>query len=300
MNTVTALNATCERDTIVRLFSKFANKYGTLWTGRLGANPDWDMCIDDWHQDLRKYDYKTIVLAAKSSLGSFTDFPPTFGQFEDLCKKFSGFLQINDAIRMMIDRDFSHPIVKMRYDKIGSWALKNGKETDIQAKAKEAYKEAESEFCLYPEKSWAMLEEYNARPKELPAPSKIPTAGESKAFRECMNKCQEILKSKKIAGGGKTYKEFDANKIKRGHKEFDQKVFDEYREYLMAIPETETMILPPVYLMERNKFLNMRDQAEYLRKAGYVPPNARPHDESPKSSNRNSGPTKVYKNWAHD
>ena len=35
-----------------------------------------------------------------------------------------------------------------------------------------------------------------------------------------MNKCQEILHGKKIEGGGKTHKEFDANKIKKGHKDF--------------------------------------------------------------------------------
>jgi len=98
MNTVTLLNATCERENIVKLFSRFASKYGTLWTGRLGNNPDWDSCIDDWYNDLKQYDYKTVVLAAKSVLATFTDFPPTFGQFEDACKKFSGFLQLNDAI----------------------------------------------------------------------------------------------------------------------------------------------------------------------------------------------------------
>ncbi len=111
-----------------------------------------------------------------------------------------------------------------------------------------------------------------------------------------MNKCQELLKGKKIAVGGKTYKQFDDNKIKKGHKEFDQAVFDEYRDYLMSIPETETMILPPVYLMERNKFLNMRDQSEWLRKQGYIPPNEREVNEQPRSGNNKT--TRMYKNWS--
>ena len=302
MNTVTSLQITCNRENIVRLFARFANKYGSLWTSRLGANPDWEMCIDDWHEDLKHFDYKTLVLAAKSALAKYNDYPPTFGQFEDLCKKHSGFLQQDEAIRMMTARDFSHPIVKMMYDKIGSWNLTNGKEAEIASKARTAYQEAEAQFTLFPEQSWAQLEAYNARPKELPAPSKIPTTSESKAFRECMNKCQEILHGKKIEGGGKTHKEFDANKIKKGHKDFDQAVFDEYKTYLMSIPEVDTMILPPVYLLDRNKFLNMRDQGAWLEKQGYVPPNQRDgvasNKEAPRSGN--GRPTQVYKSWNRD
>lgn len=298
MNTVTSLQTTCSRENIVRLFTRFANKYGTLWTNRLGASPDWEACIDDWFEDLKHFEYKTLVLAAKSALATFSDFPPTFGQFEDLCKKHSGFLQRDDAIKMLIARDFSHPIVKIMYDKIGSWTLTNGKETEVQAKAKDAYREAESEFTLFPDKCWAQLESFNAKPKELPAPPKIPTTSESKSFKECMAKCQEILRDKKIAGGGKTYKHFDENKIKQGHKDFDQAIFNEYRDYLMGIPETETMILPPAYLMQRNKFLNMRDQKEWLLKQGYVPENQRAPSEQPRTGN--GKPTRVYKNWQGD
>lgn len=299
-NTVIHMTHCVDRELIHRLFSKFANKYGKLWTTRLGEGGDWAGCVDDWLEELSKFSMEQVRAAVNKALAIYRDFPPTQGQLIDLCLAESGVPDMQKLINLMVARDFSHPLVKMVYDKIGSWTLSNGKEAEIQAKAKEAYSECLADFTLDPQSCWQKLTDYNARPKELPAPTKIPSAGESKAFRECMNKCQEILKSKKIAGGGKTYKEFDENKIKKGGRDFDQAVFDEYKAYLMSIPETETMILPPAYLMERNKFLNMRDQAEYLRKAGYVPPNARPNDESPKTSNRNSGPTKVYKNWAHD
>ncbi|QHJ76061.1 MAG: hypothetical protein [Bacteriophage sp.] len=298
MNTVTLLNATCERENIVKLFSRFASKYGTLWTGRLGANPDWDACIDDWFNDLRQYDYKTLVLAAKSALTIFTDFPPTFGQFEDLCKKHSGFLQRDEAIKMMIARDFSHPIVKMMYDKIGSWTLTNGKETEIQAKAKEYYQEAESEFCLFPEKAWAQLESFNAKPKELPPPDKIPTLQEMKSFKERLAEYQQKLEEAKLSCGGTPYKEFDENKIKLGGRDFDQVVYNEYRDYLMSIPEEKTMILPVKYLYERNRFLNMKNQKEILEKAGYVPESQRTPQEQMRTGN--GKPTKIYKNWQGD
>lgn len=299
-NTVAHLTHYVDRQLIARLFARYKGRYGNLWTCRASTDEEWEWVMDDWLEELSKFSLDQVRAAVNKTLSTFKEFPPTLGQLVDLCMKESGVPLVGEVIRMMVARDFSHPLVYMVFDKIGSWALSNGKEEEINRKVKEHYTDCLADFHVEPQKAWGRLETYNARPKELPAPSKIPTAGESKAFRECMNKCQEILKSKKIAGGGKTYKEFDENKIKKGSRDFDQKVFDEYKAYLMSIPETETMVLPPAYLMERNKFLNMRDQAEYLRKAGYVPPNARPHDESPKSSNRNSGPTKVYKNWAHD
>jgi len=289
-----------DRELIHRLFAKFANKYGKLWTTRLGEGGDWAGCVDDWLEELSKFSLDQVRAAVNKALAIYRDFPPTQGQLIDLCLAESGVPDIQKLINLMVAREFTHPLVKMVYDKIGSWALNNGKESEIQSKAKEAYSECLANFTLDPQSCWQKLNDFNAKPKELPPPSKIPSAGESKAFRECMNRCQEILNSKKIEGGGKTYKHFDENKIKKGHREFDQAVFDEYKAYLMSIPETETMILPPVYLMERNRFLNMRDQAEFLKKAGYVPTKDRLHEESLKTSNKNNGPQKVYKSWAHD
>lgn len=298
MNTVTSLQTTCSRENIVRLFARFANKYGTLWTTRLGANPDWEMCIDDWFEDLKHFDYKTLVLAAKSALTTFNDYPPTFGQFEDLCKRHSGFLQREDAIKMLIARDFSHPIVKIMYDKIGSWTLTNGKETEVQAKARDAYREAESEFTLFPDKCWAQLESFNAKPKELPAPAKIPTSKELKSFKERLAEYQKKLEEAKINCNGIPYKEFDEKKIKVGGRDFDQAVYNEWRDYLMSITEEQTMILPVKYLYERNRFLNMRDQKKYFEKAGYAPDANRTPQKQGCSGN--GKPTKIYKNWQGD
>jgi hypothetical protein len=255
--------------------------------------------MEDWLIELSKFSIEQVRAAVNKTLSEFTTYPPTLGQLVELCMKESGVPCAQEVIRLMVARDFSHPLVKMVYDKIGSWTLTNGKSEEIERKVKEHYTEARSSFHVEPQKAWLQLESFNAKPKELPAPSKIPTTSESKSFKECMAKCQEILRDKKIAGGGQTYKHFDETKIKRGHKDFDQAVFDEYKAYLMGIPETDTMILPPAYLMERNKFLNMRDQKAWLLKQGYVPENQRVHKEETQRSNTGK-PTKVYKNWAND
>ncbi len=258
---------------IARLFARFRGRYGNLWTSRASHDDDWEFIMDDWLEELSKFSFDTVRAAVNKTLTEFKEYPPTLGQ-----------------------------LVKILYDKIGSWTLTNGKTEEIERKVKEHYAAARSDFHTEPQKAWSLLEDYNAKPKELLPPPKIPKDEEMKAFRECMSKCQEILQNKKIIGGGKTYKEFDANKIKKGHKDFDRSVYEEYKAYLLSIPETETMILPPVYLMERNKFLNMREQPEWLKKHGYIPRKEREGFGTPKASDRsgNGKPTKVYKNWAND
>jgi hypothetical protein len=299
-STVIQLTHSVDMELIARLFARYKGRYGGLWTCRASNDQEWQWAMEDWLEELSKFSLEQVRAAVNKSLSEFTKAPPSLPELVQLCMTEAGVPDSHDVIRMMVARDFSHPIVKMVYDKIGSWTLNNGKSEEIERKVKEHYTAARSEFHVEPQKSWAELEVYNSKPKELPSPSKIPSKEESKAFRECMNKCQEILQSKKIAGGGKTYKHYDANKVNPRHREFDQTIFEEYKTYLMGVPETETMTLPPSYVLARNKFLNMRDQADYLRKAGYIPPNERESFASGKSSYKKSGPKPVYKAWVKD
>ena len=295
---VTQLTHYVDESLIARLFARFRGRYGNLWTSRATCDEDWEYIMVDWLEQLSKFSIEQVRAAVNKTLTEFKEFPPTLGQLVDLCMKESGVPSQQEVIRLMVARDFSHPLVKMVYDKIGSWTLTNGKSEEIERKVKEHYSESRSNFYIEPEKSWAQLESFNAKPKELPAPSKIPTTSESKSFKECMAKCQEILRDKKIAGGGQTYKHFDETKIKQGHKDFDQAVFDEYKEYLMGIPETETMILPPIYLLARNRLLNMRDQKAWLLKQGYIEEKNRTPQEQGRTGN--GKPTRMYKNWHGD
>lgn len=251
---------------------------------------------NEWAAGLENVNLNSISPALEYCRNN-CEWPPSIAEFIKICDSYSGVPSVGDCLKACINRVFAHPLALMCYQKVGSWAITHDNEKELESKFQKAYTENLIKFREAQETSWELLENYNAKPKELPAPSKIPSTSESKAFRECMNKCQEILQGKKIIGGGKTYKEFPANQIKPGHREFDQAVFDEYREYLMGIPETETMILPPVYLLERNKFLNMRDQAAFLNSQGYIPPNQRePMNEPP----RNGRTQKVYTSWTND
>lgn len=295
---VTQLTHCVDESLIARLFARFRGRYGNLWTSRATCDEDWEFIMEDWLIELSKFSIEQVRAAVNKTLTEFKEFPPTLGQLVDLCMKESGVPSQQEVIRLMVARDFSHPLVKMVYDKIGSWTLTNGKSEEIERKVKEHYSESRSSFYMEPQKAWAQLESFNAKPKELPPPDKIPSPAESKAFKECMAKCQEMLKSKTNLAGGKTYKHFDDNKIKEGHKEFDQKVYDEWRAYLLSIPEKDTMILPVQYIYARSRFIGQRDQKAYLEKAGYVPESQRAPHEQPRTGN--GKPTRMYKNWHGD
>lgn len=298
-NTVTSLKTSCSRENIARLFARFASRYGTLWTNRLGSGVDWDTCIDDWYADLRRFEYAALVQAAKAALEMYITYPPTFGQFEELCKKYSGFLQFDDAFRMLTQRDFSHPIVKAMYESIGSWTLKNGKEAEVQAKAKEAYRSASADFTLQPERAWQQLQDFNAK-RQAQLPALEQHKEERKAhypLKERLAAYQEELKRVKSECAGIPYQEFDADKIKKTSRNFDYRVYAEYCKYLLSVPEEKTLTLPVEYMYDRHKLICRREQHDVLRAAGFNP-EGRGDEEN--VSKRNNGPSRVYKNWNQD
>lgn len=300
-STVIPLTHSVDKALIARLFMRFKGRYGNLWSSRASNHDEWEFIMDDWFDELGKFSLEQVRSAVNKALSLYKEFPPTLGQLIDLCLKESGVPDVKEVVRLMVARDFSHPLVKMVYDKIGGWALTNGKEEDVQRKAKEAYNYALADFTQTPHECWEKLTAFNNQPKALPEPPKIPSTEERKGFKERMAEYQKKIDEAKLNVQGKTYKEFEPNAISPKHKDFDQAIYNEYREYLLSIPDTETMRLPTQYIYERMRFIGQKEQAETLKKAGYVPPKERPQDESPISSNkRNGGPTKVYKSWTND
>jgi len=292
--TVTYINQFVDREFVTKMFTKFSIKYGKLWTNRMGDDPDWEACLDDWTEELSKFTIAEATQAREKCYLIYKEFPPTQLQFIDLCRKASGIPDEDDVIRMMVSRDFSHPIVKMVYDRIGSWTLKNGRHEEIKTKTREHYPFCVVEFEENPHSHWKRLQEYkDEKLKELPPPDKNPTKGESKAFRDCMNECQRILQGKKIVNEGKTYRQFDEAQITPTHRDFDPEVYEEFRKYLISVPETETMILPPQYSYRRMKFLAMEDQRRFNN-------NPNPQGQSNSQNRGTREPFKVYKNYTGD
>lgn len=296
-NTVIQLTHCVDMETISRLFVKYKGRYGGLWTCRAASDQEWRWVMEDWLEELRCFSLDVLRLAFKKSLIEFEQAPPTLSQLVHLCIQESGAPDVQEVIRLMIDREFSHPLVKMVYDKIGSWTLSNGKEDEIQRKAKEYYDEALSSFHIEPQKEWAKLETYNNRQKELPPPT--ADKQDSKpyiTFKQRLAEYQELVEAAKLTCDGEEYTKFPDNCINPRHKDFDPVGYAKYRDYLLSIPETKTMILPTEYIYDRGRFINMREQPAYLQSLGCKLGGT---TEGPQQHRHNRA-KKAYKSWTDD
>lgn len=282
---------------IARLFARFRGRYGTLWTCRATCDDDWQFIMEDWLAELSCFTVHEVRAAVNKTLTNFKEYPPTLGQLVDLCIKESGVPDEHDVIKNMIARDFSHPLTKMIFDKIGSWALTNGKEEDIQKKTKEHYTSCLSSFHADPKKAWSNLQLFHQKPKELETPPKIPSTSECKGFRERMSEYQARLAELSLNCANKPYRDFDEKNINPSNRYFDKEIYAQYRQYLLSIPEKDVLMLPPVYVYDRSRFISLKEQPEMLRKAGYT---TNTQGVNNNSSNRSNGPQKVYNNWTSD
>ena len=295
MNTVQYLNNFVDRQLIQRLFVKFANKYGSLWLSRLGDNADWKGCEDDWLEELSVFTLRDAISAFRQALIIYKDYPPTQPQIVELCLKESGIPDIQEIFTQLMSKEFNHPIVKMIYDKIGSWKLSNGKESEIIQKVKEYYSISLAEFQKSPKEYFEKLIQLNDQQKALPEPPKAENNKPHISLKERLADYQQKIDEAKINCKGETYRHFDENAINPHNKNFDKEVYEEFKNYLLSIPEEKTLILPINYIYQRTSFITKKEVPYFLRQVGFNPSPKGQNSESPRWSN---GPIKVYKNWA--
>lgn len=248
------------RQFVAETFARFRGRYGHTWTSRATCDEDWEFIMDDWLQELSKFTIEQLQKAITKTLVEFREFPPTLAQLIDLCMAEAGFPSEAEILRKMVARDFSHPMVKMVYDKIGSWMLSNGKTEEIERKVKEHYQLARSEFYLEPEKCWAQLQPPKPQPlKALSGVSPIPTltpvqpqpSEPDSASSSCANP---------------NFQHFPKGEITYGHRDFNQHTHDQFRKYLISISETQTIGLPTEYIYWRTRFLM---QEEFKAQQGH-------------------------------
>jgi hypothetical protein len=130
--------------------------------------------------------------------------------------------------------------------------------------------------------------------KEPPADN---SPRDRRGFKERMAEYQQRLDEAKLNCAGKTYKEFDEKAITPGGMMFDQQIYDEFKAYLLSIPEEMTVILPPRYAYRRSRFVSTIEQPELMRKAGYNP-NPQGKEEVQRSGQNK--PFRPYKNYQDD
>ena len=288
-----------DRDLIRKLFVKFSSVYGHLWSSRHKADDEWLDCIDTWLDGLKGFEFDILRKAVSQVFLIHKKHPPTLGELIDLCLKISGVPSEDEIIKRMVSRQFDHPMVKLVYDRIGNWTLKNGTSEEIRRKTRTAYDECLVEFRANTNSLWNKLSEHNAT-HAIDGPSKTLTSDEHIGWRERMKDYEKRAHDGKMQLKDQKHPEFPEDKIKLGERNFDKEVYAAYKGYLMSVPEEIVLSLPISYAYARMRFLAEVDTEKHLKEVGYVPPNARSTDEPPITSDRNRGPQRVYKNWTGD
>lgn len=293
MNTEQYNNNGVTRQLIQKMFVKFANRYGNLWTSRLGEHGDWKGCEDDWLEELSAFSMSDAVNSIKKALVIYKDFPPTLGQIIDLCLEESGVPRQDEIIKLMIERKFNHPMVKLVYDKVGGWMLSNGKSEEISRKVSSVYSECKAEFICNQEQQWKALE---AKQEKFSLPpvenQKVSKPNKLKGFKEYMEEFKRLAEEGAARLKDMKPLEFDEKKI---GEEGEQRA--DYEKYLRSVPDNLVLALPSKYVYDRQRLLIKDHTARYLRECGYIP-----HEKRGIVDNARSGknkPYKVYKNWVY-
>jgi hypothetical protein len=214
-----------------------------------------------------------------------------------MCEQASGLPSLEHALSASIRREFDHPVIKLAFDKVGSWDMKNSKDEVLRKKFDAAYREATAQYRVNPTGAWAALEEFKALPPPAEIPSKIPSAAERIGFKERMKQYSEMAEAEKAKLTPTDHPVWNAAAINVHSDEFDQKIYDERRKYLTGLDETVAMTLTRKDQYDRIRLLReelARRHVESMRDGSYVPPKEK---VSPRSFH---GGKTVYKNWMGD
>lgn len=182
-------------------------RFSTIWPEKFVKPYHTEEFISVWYQEwaeglegIKAEHIKKALDYCKMNL----DWPPSIAEFRRYCEKVMGLPTLEEALQKAIRRDFSHPVIAITYEKIGSWNMTHAKEEVLIAKFKTAFHEALDEFRQDSDHSWKKLEDLNAKQKVLSIPDKIPTANEIKHFKEryaeWQQKAEEVKKNFQATG----------------------------------------------------------------------------------------------------
>ena len=297
MSKVTALTRSIDQDLIRKLFQKFANVYGQLWSSRCSTPSEWEDCVNTWLDGVKGFEFEVLRKAVNQSFLVHKDYPPTLGQLVDICLHVSGVPSESEVIDAMVRKDFNHPLIKVIYDKVGNWALSHGKPEDIRAKVRNVYGPSLSSFRENPTQAWELLESFKALPPPAPIPSKIPTEDELLSFKDRLKKWQELSAVEKANLKPESHPVWDKNAITWGHGKFDHKVYEARKHYLTNLDELVASTLSHDDQYDRIRFIREDIARRSVEK--HRADNPQPEQEKVPPRSYNSA-RKVYKHWGQD
>jgi hypothetical protein len=118
----------------------YDNKFGKNHTDELRA-----LWVEEWSQGLESIDIKSVKPALDHCRTNL-EWPPSIAEFRRLCEEASGYPTFEESFANAIRRDFTHPVIKIAFDKIGDWAFKHDTEKDLAKKFKAAYQQAVHDY----------------------------------------------------------------------------------------------------------------------------------------------------------
>lgn len=274
------------------LYMRFASTYGDKFVKNHPTDQFVELWWEEWSEGMAGID-PTHIKEGLSYCRLNLEWPPSIAEFRRICEQNSGVPSSSHALQMAIRKDFSHPIVSIAYDKVGSWAMKNDKEAVLNGKFQAAYIEALNEFRKNPNECWGLLENFNTRQALPVPPSKVPSSDEIIGWRERFARYNEMAKADKAKLTPKDHPQWQKENIVRGSKLFDENVYNERKRYLLGVDEITAGTLPQEDWYDRVRYMReieMMDRLKDNPPRGDTPEKKMP----PRAYN---GGKRVYDRW---
>lgn len=128
------------KDIVKIIYARFTIIWGERHTARFIDEKYIQIWIADWCDGLNGIDVLTIKNAIDQCKINL-EWPPTLAEFLKICEQSLNIPGPEECIKLAIRREFNHPMVKLIFDKIGSWDLSHSNERDLLIRAKKYHKE---------------------------------------------------------------------------------------------------------------------------------------------------------------
>jgi|ERR1700722_681562 len=141
------------------LYSRFCMIFGDKFVKAYHNESFVNGWINEWAESLNGIDIKYIKSGIEHCKNKL-EWPPSIAEFIGICDKLSGFPTYESTLQAAIRKEFTHPIIKLTYDSVGSWSMSHDNEDILYKKFKIAYDDAVTTFRLNRMRGLPQIEPY--------------------------------------------------------------------------------------------------------------------------------------------
>lgn len=122
------------------LYLRFSSIWGHKFTSNHTDVNFVSMWMSDWAESLSNVS-EEVIKSAIDNCKNTLEWPPSIAEFLKLCDRTLGIPSPQEAMQLAIRMDFSHPMVKAIFDRVGSWDMSHDKETVLLKKFEKIHAE---------------------------------------------------------------------------------------------------------------------------------------------------------------